>query len=283
MPGAFPSLVLIGILAAVTTILSSAARASVGKSKISQNETALREKFLTRVDLSQTEKFVQQNDSKEMSLQNLDLSLTYKLNPSWELNSLLGYSNNSKECEDPNNGLADLKVGGLYKGLSHYYGAYQNLNGALYLPTSKYSQDYENQKLALSLGYQISFSGFLLKSLDFLAGVSLKKYFHEYETQKNGEPVKSWSHSEKAMLSYNLQNWKISTMVENSHLYNQLNRRTDYFSHSEELAVQFTKAVDMGIGHSNRGNWLKEDRESSNFQVFNQNDSLVYLRLGVQI
>ena len=280
------SLLLVGILLAVVTLRSITAKAASPQSSLSQNETKLpkakQEKFHANFNFIHTEKSVQTTESKEASFQTLESTLAYTLSSQLAATSGLEYSQNSKDSEDPRSGLSDLFVGGqllLGESKSHR----SQLAGNIILPTSKVSKDYDNLKFAVSSKYSFSWLSLGNSPVAASIGASAKKYFTEYDTQKNGEPVKAWQHSEIGNLVFRKGKFSISASLENSHHYNSLNRRSDFFAHSQELSIQLSSQFELALGHSNTGNWLKEDGSSSNFSSFSQNDSYFYARAGIQL
>jgi len=112
-------------------------------------------------------------------------------------------------------------------------------------------------------------------------GVTAGRSFHPYEEDINGTVLNKYSSNQTVNLGYTYKNFSIGTEYIHKTRWTYQGNVRDAFELSEEIGYAINDHFTAAIGHTNGGSGLKEDGTESNFRVVNENDSTVYVQMGV--
>lgn len=112
-------------------------------------------------------------------------------------------------------------------------------------------------------------------------GVTAGRSFHPYEENINGDVLNKYSSNQTLNAGYTYKSYSISTEYIHKTRWTYQNNVRDAFELSEELGYEINDHFSVALGHTNAGSGLKEDGSESNFKVINENDSTVYVQMGV--
>lgn len=156
----------------------------------------------------------------------------------------------------------------------------------LVLPMSQASTKRDQLQTAFVTG--ISFSlfpdGIATKkdgAFSLALGVTAGRSFHPYEENINGATLNKYSSNQTLNAGYTYK--KVSFGVEYIHKtrWTYGGNIRDSFEMSEELGYEINDHLGLALGHTNAGSSLKADGSETNFRVVNENDSTVYVQMGV--
>lgn len=121
------------------------------------------------------------------------------------------------------------------------------------------------------------------KDGSWVVGLSLTggRSFHAYEENINGAVLNQYLSNQALNLSYTYK--VVSFVVDYAHKtrWTYQGGVRDSFELSEEIGWAVNETLSLAVGHSNGGSSLKPDGSESNFSVYNENDSTVYVQMGV--
>lgn len=111
--------------------------------------------------------------------------------------------------------------------------------------------------------------------------ISAGQNIHSYSTDINGTVLNKYSSNQILNLSYIYKRASFSLEYINKSRWTYEGNAKNSFEHSEEIGFAVTDHFSTAIGHSNAGTALRANALDSNLDFINENDSLVYLALGL--
>ncbi len=262
------------ILAAL--LVQQAAVASSLKTKVSQNEN-----WSGALDLILSEKMIREENQKSETIMSLEALGGYQFSKKLQGSFSTLFYDNQKNPEDPANGFGDLSL--VISSLHLPQGAFaqQKISGFVGLPLSRKSREREDLQGSLAARYGLALKSSNFKNWGLGIGASIKKWFYEFDTLKNGEPVSSYYYSEDLDLRYEVRFWQVQFGLSNYHLVNELGRVEHAFSHFQEVTYKISKTWSLSVGHSNSGPWQKDRLQSPQLQLIDDKSSFVFFKTGV--
>lgn len=145
------------------------------------------------------------------------------------------------------------------------------------LPTSKASR--MMNQLQLGTGGKVSWSHISGVSLS----VSLTRMFHQYETNINGRVLSKLS--SKQAISYATEFGKFGVSLFFAHIngLTYFDQLKESWEHGQEISYSFTDQTGISLGHYNTGSPYKPNGYDSNYSLFNEQTSSVYISLATGI
>ncbi|MBO9665996.1 MAG: hypothetical protein J7501_04225 [Bdellovibrio sp.] len=145
-------------------------------------------------------------------------------------------------------------------------------------PTSKDSYKRQNMMGAFNTGMNIVINpDRLIQGLGLVAGVTLNRNFHQYETDVNGNVLNQYTSSQSLSVSYD---WPVGISLSADFVHQNAlsyqNNVKEFFAFTQELGYQMSNWLALGVGHTNTGNVLKSNGTDSNISLTDENSSTVY-------
>ncbi|WP_413558280.1 hypothetical protein [Bdellovibrio sp. HCB209] len=145
-------------------------------------------------------------------------------------------------------------------------------------PTSKDSSKRQSMIAALNSGMNVMVNpDSLIPGLGMVAGISLNRNLHQYETDVNGNVLSQYTSSQSFSISYD---WPVGITLSadfvHQNAWTYQGNVKEVFAFTQELGYQMNNWLALGIGHTNMGSVLKPDGVESNISIVNENSSLVY-------
>lgn len=154
------------------------------------------------------------------------------------------------------------------------------------MPISQISirRDQLQTTLIGGLNFKFSEGGVIAKKDGaWVVGVTLTagRSFHAYQENINGSVLNQYLSNQALNLGYTYK--VVSFTVDYAHKtrWTYQGGVRDSFELSEEIGWAINDTLSLAVGHSNGGSSLKPDGSESNFSVYNENDSTVYVQMGV--
>ncbi len=120
----------------------------------------------------------------------------------------------------------------------------------------------------------------LIPGLAIAGGVSITKNFHQYDTATNGAVNSAWSSTQRASITYDFAgSFTISAELLHLNALTYQDNIKESYQHIEEFGYQFNKTISAAIGHTNSGSALKANGTDSNYALWDENTSMVYVSL----
>lgn len=147
-------------------------------------------------------------------------------------------------------------------------------------PASKTSTKKDQLQTAISGRIGLAFEP---KDGGFFAATTLSagRNFHAYEEDINGNVLNQYSSNQQLKLGYTLDNWTISADYTHKTRWTYRGNVKASFELTEELEYTINKNYAVAVGHTNSGSALKPNGTDSNIDVFNENNSVVYMSLSL--
>lgn len=216
----------------------------------------------------------------------LDLTLSPSLStPIGQFSGNIGYSQDLNDSESVGNGPTDANLRYSYKAydwaLSTPYALALKPSFSVVIPVAKTSRlkDQLQTALAAGLAFIIKPDGKTTSDGNFnLAfGLTAGRNFHQYDDDINGIALNKYSSNQSLTLGYEISDWSFSIeYIHRSRWTYQNNVRESYVL-SEDISYTINENFAVAIGHSNESPALKANGYESNFNVIDEDASIVYL------
>lgn len=154
------------------------------------------------------------------------------------------------------------------------------------VPISKVSTKRDMLQTAVSGGvsFAITPDGIAPKkdgAWSLAVGVTAGRAFHTYEENIVGTVLNKYSSNQTLNLGYSYKSFSVSTEYIHKTRWTYQGNVRDSFELSEEIGYDINDNYSVALGHTNTGAGLKEDASTSNFKIVNENDSTIYVQMGV--
>ena len=150
-------------------------------------------------------------------------------------------------------------------------------------PTSKDSHTRQNLEGATSAAMIAMINpDRLIPGFAVVGGISIRKNFHSYDTDINGNVNTEYSSAQSISVGYDFASGiSLSAQFVHKNGLTYQNNILESFEHSEEIDYGINQNVAIAIGHTNAGSVLKANGVDSNIALIDENASLVYASLTV--
>lgn len=151
------------------------------------------------------------------------------------------------------------------------------------LPQSKNSRINTNLetsvsgKLTVALQQKLLIPGFYFKG-----SLGLGRNFHRYETALSGAVLNQYSSSQGLATGYSFGIFSADLSFAHLNAWSYQGTMKESYEHSEELSLALGDHVGFTLGHTNGGSVFKDNGFTSNYTLVDENNSMVYARLGMQ-
>jgi len=132
--------------------------------------------------------------------------------------------------------------------------------------------------------FYLDLEGLGAKGFNAFYELSYSRYFHEYETTFEGSGNVEQSLSNWLNLGYQIfSEWSLTAggILTNGATYQKVTKSS--FQFYQEVGFDLNKKVNLTLGHTNSGNTLAMDGQSSNVSFFDAQDSTVYFQFNFLI
>jgi hypothetical protein len=119
------------------------------------------------------------------------------------------------------------------------------------------------------------------RRVNLASSLSVTRNFHTYEQKTNGSLNTQYSSKQGADLTF-LISEKISISMALAHLdtFSYAGGHRESYTHSEELGIEIFHSTNFTLGHQLGGSIRKANGEDYNFQLTDDNQSIVYASLS---
>lgn len=155
------------------------------------------------------------------------------------------------------------------------------------IPLAKTTVKRDQLQTAISVGNSFRFepetnSANQLSSWSLGLSLSVGQNFHNYSTDVNGRVLNQYSSNQSINGSYSYENLSFSLEFTNKLRWSYEGTQKNYFEHTEEVGYAFLdNRFSVSLGHTNSGSVYKANNSDSNIELINENDSTVYLSIGL--
>ena len=205
-------------------------------------------------------------------LPRLNARLTERLS----LQGQIGFEQDLSDTGSTEDGVTDFKLSLLHgpHSLASWLNGAWSFSGVV--PASEYSTQELNLQTTLSTGYNFSLNPRLVPGFEAALGIGVLRNFHEFETSTSGAVLNPYGIRESLSTSYRYRKWTISFDLISRHAFSYNNEVSQNFEHSQEVSYALMPAWGLAIGHTNSGNWLKDNQQDLNLKLIDEDDSIVY-------
>ncbi len=193
---------------------------------------------------------------------------------------ILTYSQDLRHPE--RNDLGDIALKTLFN--SHDFSKVQLSPSLTFVsPQSKYSRENLNLEGALSAKLEAAIQKkLLIPGLSLAAAIGAGRSFHRYETNISGRANIQHTSPQTLSASYDYKSVSISAEFHHINRWSYSGQMTEAFEHAEEISYSPANFIAIALGHTNAGPMLKVNGIDSNLKLIDDNNSLVYARVGIQ-
>ena len=230
-------------------------------------------------------------DPAEVDAWRLDYLIIPRLKTSFgSFKAIIGYSQDLRDKSPEASGFSDIPISFSLKANKWNWSAPYILTLTPYtsviLPVSESTIKKDQLQTAISAG--LSF-GIIPDGIapqndgawSLAIGVSLGQYIHAYSTDINGKILNIYSSNQSINLGYSYQNFNVTVEYINKSRMSYEGNTKNSFEHTEEIGYSINEYTSIGLGHTNAGSALKSNASDSNYSLVNENDSTVYISMGL--
>lgn len=217
----------------------------------------------------------------------LQESNSYELAPSyaWSLGKtslLLAYSEDLRAPDNNAGDIADIALNHSLKGWD--FSLVKLIPSMTVIsPQSKVSRNLKNLETAISLRLTAAIQEErLIPGFSLAAALSLRRNFHRYDTDLEGQPNPQYSSRQSLMVGYAFGAFSLDSEFHHINSWSYGGRLNEEFEHAEEFTFSATDSLALSLGHTNGGSVFKANGYESNYQLIDDNNSLVYARVSMQ-
>jgi hypothetical protein len=234
------------------------------------------------ISTSYSQSLIDQKDGSKTAQQSLMGTLRTRTGDNWGLTTRFSAAQDIQNSESIFNGFGDV-----FFGLGRKPIRLTNwLNGApsysAVLPVSKYSKEVQNLQTSLGASYTFSlFDRFVSPGWSYSLNVGASRNFHQYDTDTAGNVLNQYGMRETISVSYEVRKWTFSADLSMRHGWSYENSISQSYEHSQEVSYTILPTWGVSIGHTNSGAWLHPNGQDSNFELINEDDSILYVSTSV--
>lgn len=111
--------------------------------------------------------------------------------------------------------------------------------------------------------------------------LSAGQNFHAYETNITGQVLNHYLSNQSINLGYSYKDFSFSVEFINKSRWTYNGNSKNSFEHTEEIGYGISDHMNVAIGHTNTGSGLKSNAVDSNLSLVNENDSMIYVSMGL--
>lgn len=151
------------------------------------------------------------------------------------------------------------------------------LSGNLILPVSKASRIMNQMNFAAGTGVSwIHQSG-------VRASISLTRFIHQFETNINGRVLSKLSSKQSISYGTEFGNFRLSLFFAHINGLTYFDQLKESWEHGQEVSYSLNDHTSFSMGHYNTGSPYKPNGYDSNYSLFNEQTSSVYIGLATGI
>lgn len=158
-----------------------------------------------------------------------------------------------------------------------------SLGGGIILPTSKDSQLRQQLNFGTRLEVTDSLSFTNLAAWSFSGSLKMTQMNHRYETAIDGSQNTATHLRQGISVDYQINKFSVGANFDHINTWKYSGKMSDSFEASQEVSLIINKTFSTYLGHTNSGSVLKDNGTDSNIQIFNDNQSLVFIGLNVSL
>lgn len=158
-----------------------------------------------------------------------------------------------------------------------------SVSGGLILPTSKDSHLRQELNFATRLEITDAIQIANLASWSFAGYLKMTQMNHRFETAKDGSLNTSLNLRQGGSAEYQIGKFAISGNIDHINSWKYTGKMSEAFETSQEISWEITKKVSSYFGHTNSGSVLKDNGTDSNIQLYNENQSMVFVGLNISL
>lgn len=235
--------------------------------------------FSISLGFSHSQSLVDHKDGQRQESNSFELIPSYK----WSWGSTLLIFELSEDVRNPGSSdISDIMI-------AHGFNGWNTARFVLVpslsfvIPQSKDSRI--NKNLETSLGGKLTVAiqkKLLLPGLSLKGSLGLVRHIHRYDTSLTGAVLNQYSSSQGLATGYS---WgRLSLDLNFTHLNSWSYQGTlkESYQHSEEISLAMGEHFAIALGHTNGGSVFKDNGYTSNYTFVDENNSMVYARLGMQ-
>jgi hypothetical protein len=229
--------------------------------------------------LSKSISLVNFQDGERQESNDFELVPSYK----WSLATTMAIFSFSDNLRDPGTSdIGDIAVVTAFKGW--------NLNRfklvpsmTIVLPQSKESRINKNLETALSGKLTAAIQErLLIPGFSFKGSLSFGRNIHRYETALDGSVLNKYSSRQGLSAGYSIGIFSIGLDFSHINSWSYHDSLKESYEHSEEASISLGDHFGFTLGHTNGGSVFKENGYASNYQLIDENNSLVYAKVSTQ-
>lgn len=157
---------------------------------------------------------------------------------------------------------------------------------SIVLPVSKTSTKRDQLQTSISVGasFGIIPDGIAPKkngAWSLAIALSAGQNVHTYETNIIGQVLNHYLSNQSINLGYGYKDFSFSAEFINKSRWTYNGNSKNSFEHTEEIGYGINDHLNVAIGHSNTGSALKSNSVDSNLSLVNENDSMIYVSMGL--
>ncbi len=229
--------------------------------------------------LSKSISLVNFQDGERQESNDLELVTSYK----WRLGTTLAIFTFSDNVRDPGN--SDIGDIALATALKAWDSSQFKLSPSvtIVIPQSKESRINRNLETAISgkltaaVQERLLIPGFSLRG-----SLSFGRNIHRYETALDGSVLNKYSSRQGISTGYSIGVFSFDIDFAHINAWSYQDNLKESYEHSEEASIAMSKHFGFTLGHTNGGTVFKENGYASNYQLIDENNSLVYAKVSMQ-
>ncbi|MFN8792138.1 MAG: hypothetical protein ACK5Y2_11850 [Bdellovibrionales bacterium] len=235
------------------------------------------------VNFSHSRNLVDFQDGTRQESRNVLVAISGRLLDGWNLAARASLNQDLRDTENKRtNGASDTVVTLIRhpQRLNHFFMG--NYSISTLLPTSEFSQRYQNLQGSLGGAYRLRLNPeVLVEGLDLSGGLGANRLFHQFETDRAGTVLNQYLLRENIMAIFNYKKITMTFDFTHFHAWSYQGAVRQFFEATQEVGFMVMPQWLVSVGHTNSDWWLRPNGQDSNLRLINENNSIVYLSTSV--
>ncbi|MGZ3743930.1 MAG: hypothetical protein ACXWRE_11430 [Pseudobdellovibrionaceae bacterium] len=267
------------LLCAVLTLSIRSLAQSASNTSASGAKPEAVKAFGMSAALSKSVSLVNFQDGDRQETNDLELMASYK----WRLGTTLAIFSFSDDVRDPGNSdLGDVALATGFKGWDFSRIKLQP-SLTLVIPASKDSRINKNLQTAVSGKLSAAIQErLLIPGFSFKGNLSFGRNIHRYETALDGSVLNKYSSKQGFSTGYSRGIFSFYLDFSHNNSWTYQDNLKESYEHTEEASLALGENFGFTLGHTNGGSVFKENGYASNYQLVDENNSLVYAKVSWQ-
>ncbi|HEY8271251.1 MAG TPA: hypothetical protein VIG33_10220 [Pseudobdellovibrionaceae bacterium] len=235
--------------------------------------------FAISAGLSKSISLVNFQDGERQETHDLELMASYK----WSLGTSLAIFTFSDDIRNPGNSdVGDIALAMAFNGWNlTRFKLVPSMT--VVIPESKESRINNNLETALSGKLSAAIQErLLIPGFSFKGDLSFGRNIHRYETALDGTVLNKYASKQGLSAGYSIGIFSFAVDFSHINFWTYQDTLQEFFEHTEETSLALGEHFGFTLGHTNGGSVFKENGYASNYQLIDENNSLVYAKVSLQ-